>query len=140
MPKGFELPSVWSAQGRGFQMGVIQPEGIVIHLTGQVAWDENEVVIGPGDIELQTRCCFENTRSLLEVVGGKLADIVSITTYYTDPGQLPFIQKVRNEFLSSDTAPVSTSVMVAGLGHEEFLVEITPIAVIPINRFREPGE
>lgn len=45
--------------------------------------------------------------------------------------QLPAIQKVRNEYLSADSSPVSTSVMVAGLGSEEFLVELTSIAVIP---------
>ena len=63
-----------------------------------------------------------------------MSDIVSILTYYTDPFQLPAIQKVRSEFLDSDSAPVSTSVMVAGLGHKDFLVELTPIAVVPFDR------
>lgn len=140
MPTGFETRNVWQARGRGFQMGVIQPQGVTIRLTGQVAWDENEIVVGKGDIEVQTRQCFENIRQLLEVVGGCLEDIVEITTYFTDRSQLQTIQNVRSEFLDAKSAPVSTSVMVAGLGHEDFLVELTPVAVIPNNKFISPSE
>ena len=138
MPKGFETEGVWKARGRGFQMGAIQPDGVTIHLTGQVAWNAEEEIVGDADIEMQTRQCFENIVSLLEEVGGKLSDVVAITTYFTDRSQLPKIQKVRAEYLDEADAPVSTSVMVAGLGHPEFLVELTPIAVVPYNRFKTP--
>ena len=121
-------------------MAAIQPEGQVIHLTGQVAWDENEQIIGIGDIAEQTRCCFENIGRLLASVGGELSDIVSMTTYFTDRSQLPTIQRIRTEYLTADSAPVSTSIMVAGLGHKDFLVELTPIAVIPKERFIPPAE
>lgn len=73
---------------RGFQMGVIQPDGVVVHLTDQVAWTANEEIVGPGDVEVQTRKCFENIAILLDRVGGKLSDIVSLTTYFTDRSQL----------------------------------------------------
>jgi enamine deaminase RidA (YjgF/YER057c/UK114 family) len=138
MPLGFETDSVWRARGRGFQMGVVQPDGVTVHLTGQVAWDENERIVGLGDIDLQTRKCFQNIKTLLSKVGGHLSDIVAITTYFTDRSQLPAIQKVRSEFLGVRSAPVSTSVMVAGLGHEDFLVELTSVAVIASDRFHPP--
>ncbi len=120
-------------------MGVVQHEGRVIHFTGQVAWDENENIVGKGDVRLQTRQCFKNIQAILEAVGGTLNDLVSITTYFTDRSQLPLIQEVRTEFLSPESAPASTSVMVAGLGHEDFLVELTPVAVIPHDRFIDPS-
>ncbi len=119
-------------------MGVAQPEGRVIHFTGQVAWDKTEKIVGFGDVEEQTRQCFRNIAAVLNSFGGQLSDIVSITTYFTDRSQLSAIQKVRLEFLDEEAAPVSTSVMVAGLGHEDFLVELTPIAVIPNERFIAP--
>ena len=103
------------------------------------AWDENENIVGKGDVRLQTRQCFKNIQAILETVGGTLNDLVSITTYFTDRSQLPRIQEVRTEFLSPDGAPASTSVMVAGLGHEDFLVELTPVAVIPHDRFIDPS-
>lgn len=139
MATGFNPPGVWAPRGRGFNMGVVQHDGHVVHFTGQVAWDESEEIVGKGDIEAQTRQCFRNIAAVLAAVGGTLDDIVSITTYFTDRAQLPAIQKVRGEFLKDATAPVSTSVMVAGLGHTDFLVELTPVAVIPADRFIAPS-
>ncbi len=139
MAQGFNPAGVWQPQARGFNMGVVQHEGQVIHFTGQVAWDEDEHIIGIGDVGIPTRQCFKNILAVLTAVGGAVNDIVAITTYFTNRAQLPAIQKVRNEFLNDKTASVSTSVMVAGLGHEDFLVELTPIAVVPFERFIQPG-
>ncbi len=119
-------------------MAAVQPPGRVVQFTGQVAWDEDENIVGPGDIEEQTRQCFVNIERILDALGGRRNIMVSITTYYTDRDQLAAIQKVRTTWLNSDTAPVSTSVMVAGLGHPDFLVELTPVAVIPEDRFVLP--
>ncbi len=135
----FNPPGVWLPRGRGFSMGVVQPAGRVLHFTGQVAWDENEEVVGKGDVGAQTRQCLRNIEAVLAAAGGTLEDIVAVTTYYTARDQLPEIQKVRLEFFAQDTAPASTSVMVAGLGHQDFLVELAPVAVIPEDRFREPA-
>ena len=138
MKTTIEADGVWSARGRGFSMGVVQPEGRVIHFTGQVAWDENEQIVGKGDIAEQTRQCFRNIEKVLTAVGGRMDDLVAVTTYYTDRSQLPLIQQVRTEFLDAENAPTSTSIMVAGLGHEDFLVELAPIAVVPDDRFVAP--
>ena len=119
-------------------MGVVQHQGRVIHFTGQVAWDEQENLVGKGDVRRQTQQYFENIATVLQAVGGCLEDLVSITTYFTDRAQLPVIQEVRSALLGAQTAAVSTSVMVAGLGHEDFLVELTPIAVVPEERFIAP--
>jgi len=136
--KGFNPPGTWEPQGRGFSMGVVQQSGRVIHFTGQVAWDEHEAIVGKGDVEAQTRQCFKNISAVLAHVGGTLQDLVSVTTYYTARSQLSAIQKVRQEVFGDGFAPTSTSVMVAGLGHEDFLVELAPVAVVPIERFIPP--
>ena len=130
MKKSFESERVWKSRNRGFSMGTIQPEGKVIYLTGQVAWDANENIVGKGDVAEQTRQCFRNIKSLLLEVDCTLSDIVSITTYFLNLDDLPQIQAVRNEFLPTINPPVSTSVKVAGLGHDDFLIELTPIAVV----------
>ncbi|OED39378.1 enamine deaminase RidA [Chromatiales bacterium (ex Bugula neritina AB1)] len=136
MTRHIESSKVWRPHGRGFSMGVIQPEGRVIHLTGQVAWDAEENIVGKGDVAGQTRQCFRNIENLLLEVGGSINDIISITTYFLELADLASIQAVRNEFLSKANPPVSTSVRVAGLGHEDFLVELTPVAVVPYDRFK----
>ena len=140
MAEGFNPKGIWGPRGRGFSMGAVQRDGYVIHFTGQVAWDENERIVGKGDIEAQTRQCFKNILAVLLSVGGVMEDVVAITTYFTDRAQLPAIQRVSTEFIKEEAAPVSTSVMVAGLGHEDFLVELTPVAVVPKERFVRPGE
>ena len=139
MAKGFNPPGTWQPKGRGFSMGVVQHAGHVIHFTGQVAWNENEEIVGLGDVRAQTHQCFRNIEAVLAAVGGKLEDIVAVTTYFTDRAQLPLIQEARRSYFAPETAPASTSVMVAGLGHPDFLVELAPIAVVPEERFRQPG-
>jgi 2-iminobutanoate/2-iminopropanoate deaminase len=138
MPDGFESNKVWRSRGRGFQMAAIQPAGIVVHLTGQVAWNAQEQIVGAGDVAAQTTQCFENIKTLLGEVGGHLADVVAMTTYFTDRSQLPIIQNIRKHQFAAGREPVSTSIMVAGLGHPDFLVELTPIAVIPQTRYKPP--
>lgn len=135
MAEGFNPPGTWQPHDRGFSMGVVQHPGHVIHFTGQVAWNEAEEIVGPGDVAAQTHQCLHNIEAVLKAVGGRLEDIVSVTTYFTDRSQLPEIQKVRTTYFESATAPTSTSIMVAGLGHPDFLVELAPIAVIPPDRF-----
>ena len=110
--------------------------GNPVFLTGQVAWDENENLVGAGDVREQARQCFRNIERCLAGFGGRLEDIVELRTYYTAQSQLPIIQEVRSEFIQEETAPASTSVMVAGLGHPDFLVEMTPVAIVPDDRFQ----
>ena len=136
MANGFNPRGTWGPRQRGFSMGVVQHSGHVIHFTGQVAWNENEEIVGLGDVRAQTHQCFRNIEAVLSAVGGTLADIVSITTYFVDRAQLPIIQEVRNEYFDPRAAPASTSIMVAGLGYKDFLVELTPIAVVPDARFK----
>lgn len=138
MATGINPAGVWAPRGRGFSMGLIQPQGQVIHFTGQVGWDENEEIVGEGDVRAQTRQAFRNIERVLAAVGGTLDDLISVTTYFLDLDDLPGIQEVRAQVLGNENAPASTSVMVAGLGHADFLVELTPVAVVPANRFRAP--
>ncbi|MEM7508050.1 MAG: RidA family protein [Pseudomonadota bacterium] len=129
---------VWGPRGRGFSMGVASAPGYTVNLTGQVAWDAEERIVGDGDVTEQTRQCFRNIQAVLADFGGTLEDVVSITTYYLAPQDLALIQQVRGEFLDPDRGPASISIQAAGLGHPEFLVELVPVAVIAPDRFKAP--
>lgn len=134
----FNPPTGWPQLGRAFNHGVVQPEGKTLHITGQVAWDGEGKVIGEGDCEAQTRKCFDNIESILNAVGGRFEDIVSMTIFFLDRGDLPAIQKVRAEKLAPEIAPASIVIQTPGLVVPELLVEIVPIAVIPFDRYHEP--
>ena len=134
----FNPQTGWPQFGRPFHHGVIEPEGKVLHMTGQVAWDREVNIVGKGDCEAQARKCFDNVDAILNAVGGTLDDIVSLTVFYLDPADMPAIQKVRAEKLKPEHGPTSILIQAAGLIEPDLLVEIAPIAVIPHDRYHEP--
>ena len=134
----FNPPGLWKQNGRAFNHGVVAAPGRTVHLTGQVAWDENSAVVGRGDCAAQTAKSFENVEAVLASVGGTLADIVSLTIFYLDPDDLPAIQQDRAARLPAATAPASILIQVPGLVHPDLLVELVPIAVIPDARYLAP--
>lgn len=128
----------WPQNGRAFNHGVVQPEGKTLHITGQVAWDGDGNLIGKDDCETQIRKCFDNVEQILSAVGGKLEDVVSLTIFFLSPDDLPVIQKIRAEKFNPQTAPASILIQTPGLVIPELLVELVPIAVIPLERYHEP--
>ena len=139
MTTRFNPPSGWPQNGRAFNHGVVQPDGKVLHITGQVSWDHEGRLIGAGDAEAQMRQCFDNTNRILDAVGGRLDDIVSLTVYFLDRDHLPIIQRVRAEYFNAENAPASILIQTPGLVDPDLLVELVPIAVIPDHRYRDPG-
>jgi len=138
MAYGFNPAGVWSPGSRAFSQGAIAGDGVTLYITGQVAWDENDKVVGPGDVAAQTAKTFENIRTIVEAVGGTLEDLVALTIYFLDRDHLPAIQEVRRQYIKTPGAPTSTAIQVAGLVIPELLVEITPVAFIPHKRFKRP--
>ncbi len=120
-------------------MGTVAGHGRFVHLTGQVAWDADERLVGAGDVAAQTEQTFRNIAALLQQIGGQMNDIVSVTTWFVRDGDLSAIQTVRARWLDFPNPPASTSVRVAGLGDPGFLVELTPVAVIPEDRLLLPA-
>ena len=138
MADGFNPQGIWQPNGRAFSQGVIQGPGEVVHVTGQVAWDEHDQVVGAGDAEAQMEQCIRNVRTVLGEVGGVLDDIVSMTIYFVNRDDLPAVQRVRSRYFTAGTAPASIVIHAAGLVLPEFLVELVPVAVVPHDRFRRP--
>jgi enamine deaminase RidA (YjgF/YER057c/UK114 family) len=135
----FNPAGMWQPNGRAFSQGVVQGEGVVVHVTGQVSWDEHDNVVGVGDVEEQMEKAVDNVRTVLAEVGGTLGDIVSMTIYFLDRADLPAIQRVRARHFEAATAPASVLIQVPGLVLPEFLVELVPIAVVPPDRFTRPN-
>ena len=120
-----------------FSNAAWQPSGRVLHISGQVAWDVDAKVVGPGDISAQTRQTLNNVKGILESVGGVMDDIVSVIAYVTDMSGLDEIHAVRAEFFNKPY-PASTLIQVAGLVRPELLIEISAVAVIPEVRVTQP--
>jgi 2-iminobutanoate/2-iminopropanoate deaminase len=136
MIDAFNPPTLWAPFG-AFSMAVIQGDGQIVHLKGQVALDRDGAVVGAGDMRAQTRQVLENIRAVLAGFGGAMGDIVSLTHYVTDIEQFMTTGDIRREFFAAPF-PVTTTVQVAALYRPELVVEITTIAEIPRDRFRRP--
>jgi enamine deaminase RidA (YjgF/YER057c/UK114 family) len=136
MHQRYNPDGVWGPNGRAFNQGIVQGPGRVVHITGQVAWDAHHRVIGTGDVARQFDQCVDNIRRILEPVGGRLGDIVSMTVYFLRREDLPAIQAARARHFPPADAPASILIQVPGLVIDDFLVELVPIAVVPDERFR----
>ena len=136
MVQAFNAPGVWPPFGT-FSMGVVQGEGHIVHLKGQVALDEESRVVSEGDMPAQVRQVLENIRAVLGHVGGEMSDIISLTHYVTDIEAFMASGEVRKAYFQPPY-PVTTTIEVSRLYDPKLLVEVTAIAEVPRERFKVP--
>lgn len=104
--------------------------GNTVYLRGQVGTDFDGNLVGLGDPAAQAEQAMENVEQLLQEAGSDLSHIVKTTTYITDPRHREAVYQVTGKWLQG-VFPISTGIVVAGLGQAEWLMEIDVIAVIP---------
>lgn len=111
-----------------YSHGVKVGSGLLI--AGQVALDENLRIVGPGDAGAQARQTWTNIQTIVEAAGGKIADVVRVTTYVADLADVEAIHTVRREFFPNGDYPTATVVQVAKLGLPGLLLETEAFAII----------
>jgi len=137
MIDSFNPPEMWQPFG-AFSMGVIQGQGQMVYLKGQVALDTDGQIVGRGDMKAQVRKVLENIQAVLAHVSGEMGDIVSLTQYVTDIEAFMAAGDVRRQFFAPPF-PVTTTIEVSRLYDPALLVEITAIAEVPRDRFKRPA-
>jgi enamine deaminase RidA (YjgF/YER057c/UK114 family) len=74
---------------------------------------------------------YKNLTAVLEEAGGSLDNLVMTTTYITDRKYREGYNGVRMQYYKKlKTAPTSTLVIISGLAHPDYLIEINGIAVL----------
>jgi reactive intermediate/imine deaminase len=104
--------------------------GRTIYIAGQVALDKSGNVVGKGDFAAQTTQVFENLRSALAAGGATFDNLVKVTTFVTDLSQMQTLRSIRAKYYGKN-APASTLVQITKLAHEDLMIEIEAIAVVP---------
>jgi len=121
----------WSVDGSHRSAGWHSPAirvGDFVFLSGFLGVYPGTGKLAP-TVEEQVRLIFQHIQAGLEAHGASLADVVHMTTHYTDrKSQAPIVDKVRRECFPQDP-PASTGVGVTELNLGA-AVEITAIAVI----------
>ncbi|HEY3304120.1 MAG TPA: RidA family protein [Candidatus Binatia bacterium] len=112
-----------------YSQGILAEGGRLLFVAGQTASDKDGNVVGKGDIEAQTQQVFKNLRAVLEEAGGSLDNLVMTTTYITDRKYREGYNKVRMQQYKKNS-PTSTLVIITGLAHPDYLIEINGIAVL----------
>jgi enamine deaminase RidA (YjgF/YER057c/UK114 family) len=112
-----------------YSQGILAEGGKLLFVAGQTASDKDGNVVGKGDIKAQTTQVFANLKAVLEAAGGTLDDLVMTTTYIVDREYREGYNQVRQGIYKKDP-PTSTLVIVKGLAHPDYLIEIAGIAVL----------
>jgi enamine deaminase RidA (YjgF/YER057c/UK114 family) len=112
-----------------YSQGILADGGKLLFIAGQTASDKDGNVVGKGDIEAQAHQVFKNIRAVLEEAGGSLDHLAMTTTYITDRKYREGYNRVRQQYYKNNS-PTSTLVIITGLAHPDYLIEINGIAVL----------
>ncbi|MFC8879750.1 RidA family protein [Streptomyces ardesiacus] len=103
----------------------------LVHVSGQVAWDERGRPVGLGDHGAQAAQIARNLDAALAAVGATRDDIVDETVYVVDytPELLPAIFGPLRAGVAE--SPASTLVGVSALCAQGLLLEVKVVAALP---------
>lgn len=128
-------PELFNSLQYGFSQIVTTTGGKTVYLSGQVAWNENQEIIGGNDLGAQTRQALENVKTAVQIGGGVLSDVVSMRIYFLDAkkGETGGISQALLEYFPDGNPPATTWIGVPSLARDDFLIEIEAVAVVDEN-------
>ena len=103
--------------------------GNVIEVTGTVAVDENNNLIGGNNAYDQTKFIIQKIETVLQKAGASLKDVVRTRMFVTDISRWQEYGKARGEFFK-DIRPCTTMVEVSKLISPEYFIEIEATAIV----------
>jgi 2-iminobutanoate/2-iminopropanoate deaminase len=98
-----------------------------VFVAGQVALDDDNKVVAPGDAYEQTLVTLDRVTRVLAEVGGTLDDIVTATVFVPDLSHLPGFNKAWAEKFGSHRP--ARAAVVAGLLLDGLVVEVQCTAI-----------
>lgn len=104
--------------------------GTPVMLTGQVALDAEGAVVGVGDAGAQAAQVWHNIGLVLDALGAGFDDIVKLTTFAVSLDDLGAIGAERARHFTPGRFPASTFLVVAGLAHPDYLVEVEATLIL----------
>jgi enamine deaminase RidA (YjgF/YER057c/UK114 family) len=128
MSRSIHVPTgIFDSRPDGFAQVAIVPTplGDAVHVSGQVAWDEDRNIVGVGDISRQLKKSLENLAVALASVGANL-DQVGALRLYIRQSHLHESNAISGVLKATfgDNPPCATWIGVPSLANDEFLVEV----------------
>ena len=126
-PRSWRKPS-------GYSNAILarRPEGFLF-VAGQIAWDEEQKMVGVGDFGAQFRQALDNVCTVVRAGGGHPSDITRLTMFVVDKRQymdnLEVIGTAYRELIGRHY-PAMSLVQVVALLEDDALIEIEATAAI----------
>lgn len=135
MPRlSFQPSGLFQSAPWGFSQVVISEPGRMVHISGQVAWNELGQ-IGAHDLEGQFRQTLNNVVVAVTAAGGTADDIQALRLYipnFQAGVDTEVISRVLVEVFGTDNLPASSWIGVQSLAQVEYLIEVEATAVVPL--------
>jgi 2-iminobutanoate/2-iminopropanoate deaminase len=104
--------------------------GNLLFISGIVALDEKQNVIGGADAAAQTEAIFQTMAKVLKAAGAGFEDVLKVTVLLTDVNDRVKINPVRQKYFGA-TRPASTLFEVSRLAVPGLKVEIEAVVGLP---------
>ncbi|HSU27939.1 MAG TPA: RidA family protein [Chitinophagaceae bacterium] len=101
----------------------------LVEVTGTVAVDDKNELVGPGDAYAQTKYIIQKIEKVLARAGASLKDVVRTRMFVTDISRWEEYGRAHGEFFK-EIKPCTTMLEVGALIAPEYLIEIEATAVI----------
>lgn len=103
--------------------------GNTIEVTGTVAVNENNELVGKDDAYAQAKFIIEKIAGVLQRAGASLSDVVRTRMFVTDISRWEEYGRAHGEFFGS-IKPCTSMIEVKGLIDPEYLIEIEATAIL----------
>ncbi len=107
--------------------------GNVIEVTGTVAVDDNNELVGEDNAYAQTKFIIIKIEKVLQRAGAGLKDVVRTRMFVTDISRWEEYGKAHGEFFK-DIRPCTSMIEVKGLIAPEYLIEIEATAILSVEK------
>lgn len=106
--------------------------GKLVFVSGQVAYDERQGIVGHGDLLVQCVKAFENLKRALESASACPEDVIKLTVYvrHYKPADMHAIEEGYHACFGSFRGFASTLVGVQSLARDGLLIEVEAIAAV----------
>lgn len=100
-----------------------------VFTSGQVGIDVNGNLVSK-DFDKQTERAFENIEELLKQEKLSLKNVIKITAFLVNRKHYRRYNEIRARYFHFTHPPASSSVIVKGLVHPDYLIEIEAVAAV----------
>jgi len=129
MERTYLQPDTVPKPAGDYSQGMVVKGGNLVVISGQVPWDAEGKLVGPGDFGAQTRQVFDNLRNMLAAAGGSFKDVVKLTIFLKEREDFAIFKDIRAEYLTPPYPP-TTLLVVKDLAREEWMLEVEVWAVV----------